>query len=65
MGVLMDQQKQEIDTFAAILMEQRNSALTEAAYWRAQAIKAQSRVMELEAAEQKKDEGEKEAKKPS
>lgn len=51
----MNQNKQEIDPFAHSLIEQRNAALNEAAYWRSQAVQFQARVMQLEAAAKPKE----------
>ena len=42
LGAPMDQPTQQIDPFTAAIIEQRNGALNEAAFWRAEAMKAQS-----------------------
>lgn len=45
----MNEPQQQVDAFAVTLMEQRNAALNEAAYWKAQAIKLQAENTELKA----------------
>ena len=50
----MPQPSQTIDPFTAVLMDQRNNALNEAAYWKAEAIKAQAAATELQAKLSKK-----------
>ena len=45
----MIEPQQQVDAFSMMLMEQRNSALNEAAYWKSQVAKLQAQVAELEA----------------
>ena len=49
----MDQPTKQLDPFSIILMEQRNGALNEAAYWKAEASVLQSRLTTLTAQQAK------------
>lgn len=44
----MDQPTQQIDPFTAAIIEQRNGALNEAAFWRVEAMKSQSLLAEIQ-----------------
>lgn len=45
----MNQPTQQIDPFTAAIMEQRNGALNEAAFWRVEALQAKNLLAEIQA----------------
>ena len=50
----MEEQKQ-VDTFTMIIMEQRNMAVNEAAYWRAKFVELEQKIKEPPVNEVEKD----------
>lgn len=43
-----EQPQQQVDNFTLVIIEQRNEALNQLAYWRAKAIEAQAKLVALQ-----------------